>query len=251
MTLDILWKAFSSHLFLWQIEGEWHCTSCERQSHHIFSYDKQPGVSDMSYFEWQSHHFFSYDQQEVSAMPYFVKGSSITSFPMTNRWQVIWHILWRPVSSHLFLWPTVCEWHCMFCEGQSHHIFSYDQQRVSDIHILWKAVSSHPFPWPTDSESHCTLCERQFHHIFPLDQQRVSDITHFLKGSVNHLISHNKQNVSLSDIVHFLKGSQSHLFLWPTDCEWHCIFSKRQSHHIFFVTNSKWVTLYILWKAVS
>ena len=120
----------------------------------------------------QSHHIFSYDQR-VSA--HFVKSSLITSFPVTNRLWVTLHILWKAVSSHLSLWPTVCECCCTFCERQSHHICSYDQQQVSDIvhsvkgslimtnrkwvtlHILWKAVSSHLFLWPTASEWYCTL----------------------------------------------------------------------------------------------
>ncbi len=174
VTLHILWKAVSSHLFLWPTASEWHYTFCERQSHHIFSYD----------------------QQRVSDIGHFVKGSLITSFPMTNSLWVTLYILWKAVSwsSHHFLWPTACEWHYTFCERQSHdhHIFSYDQQPVSDIanfvkgslitsfpmtnrlwvtlHILWKAVSSHLFLWPTGSEWHCTFCERQSHHIFSYDQ---------------------------------------------------------------------------------
>jgi len=105
VTLHILWKAVSSHLFLWPTGSEWHCTCCERQSHHIFSYDKQ----------W------------VSDIAHFVKGSLMTSFPMTNSLWVTLHILWKAVSSYLFLLPTGSVWHCTFCERQPHHIFSYDQ----------------------------------------------------------------------------------------------------------------------------
>ena len=111
VTLHILWKAVSSHLFLWLTACKWHCTLCERLSHHIFSYD----------------------QQLVSDIAHFVKDSLITYFPMTNSEWVTLQILWKAVSSHLFLWPTVGEWHCTFCERQSHHIFSYDQQEVSDM----------------------------------------------------------------------------------------------------------------------
>ena len=78
VTWHILWKAWS-HLILWPTGSEWHCTFCERQSHHIFSYD----------------------QQEVSDIAHFVKDSLITSFPMVNRLWVTSHILWRAVSSHL------------------------------------------------------------------------------------------------------------------------------------------------------
>ena len=107
-----LWKAVSSHLFLWPTGSEWNCTFCERQPHHI-----------------------SYDQQGVSDILHSMKCSLITSFPMTSLWVTL-HILWKVVSSHLFLWPTVCEWHCAFCERQSHHIFSYDHSLCVTLHIL-------------------------------------------------------------------------------------------------------------------
>ena len=226
VTLHILWKAMvSSHLFLWPTASEWHCTFCEWQSHDIFSSNQQE-VSDTAHFvkgslitsvpmtnrEWVTLQILwksiswhlSYDQQQVSDIGRFVKGSLITSFPMTNRLWVTLHMLWKAVSSHLFLWPTASEWHCTFCEGQSHHMFSYDQQQVSDIahivkgslitcfpmtnslwvtlHILWIVVSSCLFLWPTACEWHCTFCEWESHHIFSYDQQQVSDIGHFVKG---------------------------------------------------------------------
>ncbi len=109
VTLHILWKAVSSHLFLWPTGCEWHCTFYDRQSHHIFSYD----------------------QQQVSYIVHFVKSSLNASFPMTNsKWVTLDVLLKATVSSHLFQWPTVCEWHCTFW----HYIFSHDQQGVSDIH---------------------------------------------------------------------------------------------------------------------
>ena len=187
----ILWMAASSPLFLWSTVCEWHCTFCERQSHdsshlfeqpvsdiasfvkgshHIFSYDQQfvsdtlPGII----CKRQCHHIFSYDQQLVSDILHFVKGSFISSFPMTNsKWEPL-PILWKAVSSHLFLWPTACEWYCTFCKRQCHCIFEpYDQQQVSAVplHILWKAGLSHLFLWPTASGSYFTFCERQCHHI--------------------------------------------------------------------------------------
>ena len=298
VTLHILWKAVWSHLFLWPTGCEWHCTSFyERQSDCIFSHDQQQ-VSDIAHFvegslitsfpmtnsmwvtldilwkavsshlylwptvcEWhwtfcerQSHHIFSHDQQQVSDIAHFVKGSLITSFPMTNSLRVTLHILWKAVWSHLFPWPTASKWHCTFCERQSHHIFSYDQQQVSDIahfvkgslitsvpmtnrmwvtlHILWKAVSSHLFLWPTGSEWHCTsFYERQSDHIFSYDQQLVSDIAHFMKGS---LITSFPMTNSMWVTLHILwKAVWSHLFLWPTGSEWHCTFCERQSHHTF------------------
>ncbi len=227
MTLQILWTAVTSHLFLWPTGCEWHCTFYERQSHHILSYD----------------------QQQVSDIVHFVKGSLITSFPMTNRMWVTLHIFWKAVSSHLFLWLTASEWHCTFSERQSHHIFSHHQQFVSDIAHLEKTASSHLFPWSTVCEWHCIFCERQSHCIFSYDQQEVSDIAHFVKGSpITSFPMANSKWVTLHILWKAIPP-----FLWPTASEWHCIFCERQSHHIFsydqqFVSD---ILLQILWKAVS
>ena len=161
VTLHMPWKAFSSHFLLWSTASEWHYRFCEGQSHHIFH--------NTDRIQWVAH---------------FVKDSLITSCSMTNRESATSHVVWKAASSHLFLWqtacewhytfcerssfpmtnrewatsdilsmtvssshlwPTACEWHFTFCERQSHHIFSYDQQFVSDIDIFWKAVSSHLF----------------------------------------------------------------------------------------------------------
>ena len=249
VTLHILWKAVSLHLFLWPTASEWHCKFCERQSHCIFSYD----------------------QQLVSDIAHFVKGSLIASFPMTHSEWVTLHILWKAVSLHLLLWPTGSEWHCSSCERQSHCIFCYDQQQVSDIahfvkgsliasvpmtnresvtlHILWKAVSLHLFLWPTGSEWHCTVCERQSHYIFCYDQQEVSDIADFVKGS---LIASVPMTNRMWVTLHILWEAVSlHLFLWPTGSEWHCTFVKGSLIESFPMMNRLWVTLHILWKAVS
>ncbi len=254
VTLHILRKTISSHVFLWPTGCEWQCTFCERQSHHILS------------------HY----QQLVSDIAHPMKGSLVTSFPMTIRKCVALHILWKPISSHLFLWPTASEWHSTSCERQPpHHIFSYYQQRVSDIahfmkgslmtlitsfyhqqrvsdtahfvkgciltyfpitdsewvtlHILWMAVSSHLFPLPTAGECHSTFCERQSHdshRILSYHQQPVSVIAHFVNGSFITYFPIHQQLVS--GIAHFVKGS--------------LITS-------FPITNRLWVTLHILWKA--
>ncbi len=129
------------HYLLWPTGCEWHCRFCERESYHIISYHQQE-VSDIADFvkghlflwttasEWhctfcerQSHHIFSCDQQEVSDIAHCVKGSLITSFPTTNSKWVKSHIFERD-SSYLFLWPTVCEWDCTFCEQPSHPSFN-------------------------------------------------------------------------------------------------------------------------------
>ena len=270
VTLHSLWKAVTSHISLSPTGCEWHCTFCERQPHHIFSYD----------------------QQQVSEIAHFVKGSLITSFPITNRMWVTLHTLWKLVLSHPFLWPTVCEWNCSFCVCQSHHIVPYDQQLVSDIrhfvkvtlvisfpmtnslwvtlHILWKAVITSfllatrecvtlhilwkaiitSFLWPIVCEWYCTFCERQSHSY---DQQPVSDIAilwkaisfpmtnslwvmvlHILWEAASALITSFTITNSMWITLHILwKAVSSHLFLWPTVCEWHYTLCERQSHHIF------------------
>jgi len=110
----------------------------------------------------------------------------------------------------------------MFCERQSDHIFSCDQQIVSDI---GQAVWSHLFLWPTGSEWNCTFCERQSCHIFFYDKQVVSDIAHFLKGS--QIISE---------------------FPLSNGGKWHCTFSNGRLITSFPTTNSLWVTLHIFMK---
>ena len=269
VTFHIWGKAVSSHPFLWPKGSGWCCTFCEMQSHHIHSYG----------------------QQEVSSTPHLVKSSlMITCVPMTKRQWVAFHILWRPLSWHLFLWPKGSEWHYMY--------------------ILWKAVSWPCFLWPTESECHCILCKRQSHHIFCMtyslwvpfnilwkavwshlsyDQQKVSDIAHFVNST---LITSFAITDSLWVTLHIVwKAVWSHLFLWPTASEWHCTCCEKQSYHIypydqkevsgiahfvkshifqwpkgvsgiphfvygslfiyFPMTNRQWMRLHIVWKAVS
>jgi len=87
-----------------------------------------------------------------------------TSFPMTNREWVALYILWKAVSSNFshhkqevsdisyfvkssltfFLLTTGSEQHCTFCKRQCHHIFSYDQQLVSDIANFLTCILSIP-----------------------------------------------------------------------------------------------------------
>ena len=113
--LRILWKAdqVSSYLFPLPTGSEWHCTFCQRQFHHIFSYDQL---------------------SKSVTLHIFVKGSLITSFPTTNRMQVTLYTLWKTVllnilydpqwvsdiahfvkgSLIIILWQIVREWHDTF-----------------------------------------------------------------------------------------------------------------------------------------
>ena len=118
VTLHILWKAVSSHLFLWPWIGcEWHCTFLWNAvlSHH------QQQVSGIAHFcEWQCHHM------------------------ALNRQWVSLHIY----VNGILIWPTASQWHCTFCERQSHHIFSYDKQHVSVIaHFCERKPSHHLFSY--------------------------------------------------------------------------------------------------------
>ena len=197
--------------------------------------------------ERQSHHILSYDQQQVSDIAHLVKGSLTISFPMTNRMWVTLHILWKSVSSHLFLWPTGCEWHYTFFESQSHHIFSYDQQDVSDIahYVKGSLITSFPMTnrmWAT------LLVKGSLVTSFPMTNRRWVTLYILWKAVLSHIFLTNSEWVMLRILQ---RAASSHLFLSPTASEWHFTFCKRQCHHIFSYHNRLWVTLHILWKAVS
>ncbi len=93
---------------------------------------------------------------------------------------------------------------------------------------------------------HC--CSRQSHFILAYDQQPVSNITHLsVEWQFHYIFCYNLQFVS--DIAQSCERS-SHFLLWPTACEWHCPFCESSLITSFPITNSKWVTLHILLKAV-
>ena len=150
-----------------------------------------------------------YDQQSVSDIVHSVNGSLITSYNQQSVSNKL-HILWKTVSSHLFLWPIASEWHWIF---------------------LWKAVSSHLFLWPIVCEWHCILCERQFHHILSYDQQQVSNIVHFMRDS---LITSFPMTNSLWVTLHILWMAVSSRLITNSGWAISCTFYERQSHHIFF-----------------
>ena len=175
----------------------------------------------------------------MSNIANFVKGSLITCFAINSKWVTL-HIWWKAVSSHLLLWPTVCEWHCMFWKG---NLF-YDKQDVSDIlHILGKVVSSHLLLWPTVCEWHCIFCERQSPHLFLWPTVGEWHIARFVKGSlIRSFPMTNRKWVTL----HILwKAVSSHLFLWPIGSEWHCSLWKAVSSDLFqWPIGSKWYCTY-------
>jgi len=209
VTLHILWKALSSHLFPWPIASEWHANFMKGSLITSFLITNSLWV-DIEHFVkgsiitsfpmtnrkwvtphilWKAlHHIFSYDQQRVGDIAHFVKGGLITCFPITNSWSVGLHILWNPVLSHLFLWTIGCEWLCIYCGRKSHQIFSHDPQEVSDI-------------------------------------------AHFVKGSlITCFPMTNREWVRLHNLWKAVSSVISYLFLWPTACESHFALCEWQCH---------------------
>ena len=230
VTLHIVWVAVLWHIFLLPTASEWYCTLCERQFHHILSYDQQQ-VSDIAHFVKHSHHIFFYDQQAVSGIAHFVKGSLITPIPIMNREWVALHVLWTGVSSHSFLWPTVGEQHCTFCERQSHHSFSYDQQAVSDVaHFVKNSHISSSYNQQPVSDIVHSIKGILIWTSFPIINSKWV-ILHFRKSSP--IISFPMTNREWVTLYNLWKVVSSHLFLWPTGSEWHCTFGERGSHDTF------------------
>ncbi len=89
-----------------------------------------------------SMYLFHMTDRMWATLKIILEGSLITSFPMTNRLWVTLHILWKAISSHLFLQPKACEWYWKFSERQSHQLSL----------------------WPTASEWHCTFSDLHSQH---------------------------------------------------------------------------------------
>ena len=136
----------------------------------------------------------------------FVKGDLITSFPMINRELVTLHILWKAVWSHLFIWPTACEWHFTF---------------------WWKAVTSEHLFLMSNRKWVVTLNKGSLITSFPLTNRKWVALHTFVKGSTSFCMSDR-----LWVAFHILwKAVWSHLFIWPTASEWYCTLCARLSHH--------------------
>ena len=230
--------------FFLMTEREWVIIHfCERQYHHISSYDQY--VSGIAHFvkespflmtnsmqvtfhifmKKESHHIFFYNQQDASDIANFVKGNLITSFTMT----------------------TGSEWYCIFCEMQSCHIFVWPKECESPLQNLQRGVSPYLFLWPTGCEWHGAVLWKQSHHLFLINRKQVTLLI-YIKGSfITSFPLINRLWVT-SHI--FVKTVSSHLFLWLTACEWmYSSFCERQPYHIYMV-NRLWVTLYIFVKVI-
>ena len=203
---------FVKHSFitssLWPTAGEWHCTLCEMQSHDsTASFPTTNSQWVGLHILWNTMISF-YNQQQVSEIAHSVKGNFISLFHDQTecKWQCIFC---ETVLSGFFIHMINSEWDCTFYERWSHHIFSYEQQDVSELHILWKTNLSYLFLMIIGSEWDCTFCEMQSLHIFPMTN-------------------------SLWVRLHISwKAMLSYLSIWPTASEWDCIFCERQSHQIF------------------
>ena len=240
----------------------------ERQSHHILSYNQRvsdmvfvKGNLVTSYNQQlvshiQVRHFVN--GSLISSFPMtnrmwvilqILQKAVLWHIFLTNSKWMISHIVWKLVTSHLLLsqqlvsdmanfakvslitsfsMTTVCEWHCIFCGRQSHHIFSNEWQEVGDIahfvkgslvpslhitnrmwvtlHILWKAVPSHLFLSLTACKCHCTwFSESQSHpHLFVWLTGSECHCT-FCEQKFHDISSYHQQFVG--DIAHFVKDS--------------------------------------------
>ena len=117
VTFYILWKVDLSQLSYHQQEVSDIdiLAKASLTTHCIISYPQQQ-VSDIADFVKASLITYLPMTNSEWVTLHFVKASLIIQFPMTNRVWVTLHILWNTVLSDPFLWPTVCEWHCTFCE---------------------------------------------------------------------------------------------------------------------------------------
>ena len=274
--LQILWR-HSHHIFSYDqpTASEWHCIFCEWQSHYMFSYDPQGVSVTVAHFvkgvsflwltacEWcctfhkkQSHHIFPHGQQRVGDISHFVKGSLITCSPMTKREWVTLHIWSMTVSSFPM---TNSKWvDNSFHKRQSHHIFSYDQQQVSDISYFLKGSLITSFPMTNSKWVTLHIMWKALASFHMTNSEWVY-IVHFVKGSL--IASFHMTNSEWVNIAHFVKGSlnasfhmtnsewvtfhilwkavSSHPVLWPTVCEWHCTFLKDSLTSSFPMTNSE------------
>ena len=93
--------------------------------------------------------------------------------------QYVSKISLKSYATYSFSWPKGCEQHWRLCGRQPHHIFSYDQQGVSNIEYSEKGLIM-SFPM-TNRECVTSHIVWKAHHILSFDQQEVSSIAHFLK----------------------------------------------------------------------
>ena len=136
MLVNLLQDNFGQiHLFyrLWVILQVWW-----KQWSHILSYNhRRLAACDANSVTsgWKDDPI-AYGQQYVGNIANIAEKLFYEHFPL---WLTGCESHWCLWMAHLFLLPTGSEWYCKLCEKQSHNIFSYDQQRVSEIAHFVKA----------------------------------------------------------------------------------------------------------------
>ena len=187
VTLHMLWKAVSSHLFT---GSGWHCIFWERQSHYIFQ---------MANSLWVTLHILC---------------KAVLS-PMTNSKWVILHILWKAISSHLFLWPTACEWHSI-----AHFVNSTFITSLLMTNSLWVTLQCAHY-------LSCILTMPQFMNVlciittYVLIRKWVSchifSISSFHGIIIDCEISPTPTSYDYSPYFHFLDSQVSNVGSWGID----------------------------------
>jgi len=115
------------------------------------------------------------------------------------------------------------------------------------LQVLWKIVKSHLSLWPTGSELDCTSVKGSLITSLMTNSGWVT--YHICEWHSYQIFSFDQQQVS-DKVAHFVEGSLITSF--PiTNSEWvtlHTLWKAVSS--TFPMTNREWVTLHILWKIV-
>ena len=197
----------------------------------------------LSFFAVMHSHCMAYHDQDVSYTAPFCKAFSL---------------------NYIILWPTVCNWHCLFTWYHSYHILSYGQQHVSLTALVLGNLTTPPCICMVDRMlvSLPYFCQ-DTHNIFSNDQQDVSNTTPLSARLYHHhdILLYEQQYVSDAALfltwsfitscfmgysmwVTLLQEVWSHLIPSPTASGWHCPFPLLQSLiRSDFITNRKWVML--------
>ncbi len=157
------------------------------------------------------------------------------------------------ILSHIFYdhWPTASEWHCTLCEKYWHHIFSYDQQGVSDITHFVKSSLITSFPMANSMWVIVHFVKGSLITFYPMANRMWVTWSHeHLRRAVSSHLSNDQQFVS--DIAHFVKLGGLITFFLMNKSMWVMLHTcvRLFLQIIFPMTNSEWVTFCILQKAV-
>ena len=224
----LIWKAVTSHLNLWPTVCECHCTMFWKLAVSLSCFITNRQWVTFHICRIDCHHILSYNNR---------------------MWVIVFYIMWKAPSSHLVLWPTVCEWHQT---------------------VLWKASSPHLVPWLTVCEWHCTFYERHLITSCPMTNRLWVTLDIFLTGSLitsypmttrKWVILYLYERQSHHNLLHDqIASEQYYRYLWKaahhigtTGSAWHssCTFVWRavSSHLVVLPTDSESHCTF-LWKEV-